>query len=162
MSSKAKHIWAIFKNFRLYRHEVKQKSHIPTINLKTNPFVIKSVLEYNCKRFCNSAIREDFNVKPKTRMKKFFYERKQLYPSIQWSKREALANFFHLCQNKSWAPGQRHVCISKTSWFFYSSQARNIFQSKSRPPTSMCNYRLLFCLSKHTYQSIRSRKSKDC
>ena len=38
--------------------------------------------------------------------------------SIQWIKREAVTSFLHLCLNDIWAPGQWHVCISKTSRFF--------------------------------------------
>ena len=35
-----------------------------------NPFVAKSFLESNCKRFRQSAIRENFNLKPETQLKK--------------------------------------------------------------------------------------------
>ena len=37
---------------------------------KINPFVIKSVLESNYKRFRKIEIRENFNLKPETQMKK--------------------------------------------------------------------------------------------
>ena len=40
-------------------------------NSKINPFVVKSLLESNCKRFRNSAIRDNFNLKPETETKKF-------------------------------------------------------------------------------------------
>ena len=33
---------------------------------KINPFVIKPVLESNCKRFRGNAMRENFNLKPET------------------------------------------------------------------------------------------------
>ena len=39
-------------------------------NPKINPFVVKSLLESNCKRFGQSAIRENFNLKPETQPKK--------------------------------------------------------------------------------------------
>ena len=39
-------------------------------NPKINPFVVKSLLESNWKRFRQSAIRENFNLKPKTQLKK--------------------------------------------------------------------------------------------
>ena len=39
-------------------------------NPKINPFLVKSLLESNCKRFRQSAIRENFNLKPKTQLKK--------------------------------------------------------------------------------------------
>ena len=35
-----------------------------------NPFVVQSLLESNCKRFSQSAIRENFNLKPKTQLRK--------------------------------------------------------------------------------------------
>ena len=37
---------------------------------KVNPFVVKSLLEINCKRFRQRAIRENFNLKPETQLKK--------------------------------------------------------------------------------------------
>ena len=37
---------------------------------KINPFVAKSLLESNCKCFRQSAIRENFNLKPETQLKK--------------------------------------------------------------------------------------------
>ena len=43
---------------------------------------------------------------------------RQLNSPIQRSKREAVTGFLHLCLNHIWAPGQRHVCISKISRFF--------------------------------------------
>ena len=52
------------------------------------------------------------------------------------NKREAVAVFFHFCLNKIWAAGQTHVCNSKSSIFFYSSQARNTFQVPAAPPLS--------------------------
>ena len=41
-------------------------------NPKINPFVVKSLLESNCKRFRKSAIRENFNLKPETQLKKLW------------------------------------------------------------------------------------------
>ena len=35
-----------------------------------NPFVVKSLSESNCKRFRQSAIRENFNLKPELQLKK--------------------------------------------------------------------------------------------
>ena len=37
---------------------------------KINPFLVKSLFESNCKRFRKSAIRENFNLKPETQLKK--------------------------------------------------------------------------------------------
>ena len=37
---------------------------------RINPFVAKSLLESNCKRFRQSAIRENFNLKPETQLQR--------------------------------------------------------------------------------------------
>ena len=141
MSSKKKNNWAILANFSPYRYEVNERSHFPTKNPKINPFVVKSLMESNCKRFRKSAIRENFNLKPETQLKKSsFQQRRQLYPSIHWSKREAVTSFLHLRLNHNSAPGRWHVCISKS--FFYSSPTRNTFQARAGPPTSRCINRL--------------------
>ena len=42
----------------------------------------------------------------------------QLYSPTQWSKKEVVSNYFHLCLNIIWAPGPRHIPISKSSSFF--------------------------------------------
>ena len=42
----------------------------PTKKPIFNPFVVKSLLESNCKRFRPSEIRENFNLKPETQLKK--------------------------------------------------------------------------------------------
>ena len=39
-------------------------------NPKNNPFVVKSLLESNCKRFRQSAIGENSNLKQETQLKK--------------------------------------------------------------------------------------------
>ena len=39
-------------------------------NSKKNAVVVRSVLDSNCKRFRDTALREKFNLKPKTEMKK--------------------------------------------------------------------------------------------
>ena len=43
---------------------------LPTKNPIINPFVVKSLLESKCKRFRPSEIREKFNLKPETQLKK--------------------------------------------------------------------------------------------
>ena len=60
----------LLKKFSRYRYEVNGRSHFPTKNPKINPFVVKSLLESNCKRFSQSAIRENFNLKPETKLQK--------------------------------------------------------------------------------------------
>ena len=69
MSSKKNNNWALLANFSPYRYELDEKSHFPTKNPKINPFVVKSLLESNCKRFRQSAI-ENFNLKHETKLKK--------------------------------------------------------------------------------------------
>ena len=70
MSSKKKNNCAILADFSPYRYEVDERSHFPTKNPKINPFGVKSFLESNCKRFRQSAIRENFNLKHETQLKK--------------------------------------------------------------------------------------------
>ena len=60
MSSKEKQIWALQIIFLPCKNDGKQTRHILTKNSKVNPFVIKSVLESNCKRFRKRAIRKNF------------------------------------------------------------------------------------------------------
>ena len=57
-------------DFSRYRYEVKERSHFPTKKNKINPLVVKSLLESNCKRFGQSAIGENFNLKLETQLKK--------------------------------------------------------------------------------------------
>ena len=69
MSSKKQNNWAILADFIPYRYEVDERSHFPTENPKINPFVAKSLLESISKRFLQSAIRENFKLKPGTQLK---------------------------------------------------------------------------------------------
>ena len=70
ISSKKNNNWAILADFSPYRYEVDERSHSPTKHPKINPFVVKSLLESNCKRFRQSAIGEYFNLKRETQLKK--------------------------------------------------------------------------------------------
>ena len=70
MSSKKNNIWAILADFNPYRYEVNEKIHFSTENHKINPFVVKSLLESNCKRFRKSVIRVNFNLKPEIQLEK--------------------------------------------------------------------------------------------
>ena len=53
-----------------------------------------------------------------TAEKNSYHQGKQLYPSIQWSKRESITSFLLLCLNNIWAPGHWDVCVSKCPTFF--------------------------------------------
>ena len=44
--------------------------HNSAKNSKNNAVVVKSVLDSNCKRFRDTAMRENFNLKPETEMNK--------------------------------------------------------------------------------------------
>ena len=70
MSSKKNNNRAIPADFNPYRYEFNERSDFPTKNSKINPFVVKLLLESNCKRFRRSAIRENFNLKRETHLKK--------------------------------------------------------------------------------------------
>ena len=71
MSSKKNNKWSILA-FSPYRYEVNEGNHFPTKNHEINPFVVKSLLESNCNRFRQNAIRENFNLKPETQLKKTY------------------------------------------------------------------------------------------
>ena len=70
MSSKKENNWASLADFTPYRYEANEGSHFPTKNPKINPFSVKSLLESSCKRFRQSAIKENFNLKHETQLKK--------------------------------------------------------------------------------------------
>ena len=70
MSSTNNNNWAILADISPYRYEVHEKRQFPTTNPKINPVVTKSLLDSNCKRFRQSAIRENFNLKPETQLQK--------------------------------------------------------------------------------------------
>ena len=71
MWSKKNNNSAMRADFSPYRYEVNERSHFLTKNPKINPCEVKSLLESNCKRFRQSAIRENFNLKPETQLKTF-------------------------------------------------------------------------------------------
>ena len=66
MSSNKNNNWAIHADFSQCRYEVDETKHIPTKNSKNNAVVVKSVLDSNCKRFRDTGMRENFNLKPET------------------------------------------------------------------------------------------------
>ena len=70
MSSTNKNNRAILADFSPYGYEVLERRQLPTTNPKINPIVTKSLLESNSKRFRQIAIRENFNLKPETQLKK--------------------------------------------------------------------------------------------
>ena len=101
MSTKRKTIEHFLQNSVHTDTKSTKKDFFPTKITKMNALVVKSLLESNCDRFRKSAIRENFNLKPETQLKK------KLIPitdattpiSIQGSKREAITSFLHLCLN---------------------------------------------------------------
>ena len=70
MSSKKKNNLAIHADFSPCRYEIDETRHMPTNNSKNNAVVVKSVLDSNSKRFRDTAMRENFNLKHETLMKK--------------------------------------------------------------------------------------------
>ena len=101
MSSKKNNNWALLADLTPSGYEVNEKSHFLPKNPKIKPFVVKSLLEPKCKRFRNSAIRENFDLEPETQLKKnSIQEPKQLYSIIQRDKKEPVSHFLPLYQNK--------------------------------------------------------------
>ena len=63
-----KHRKKILAVFSPCRYDDNEARPTPTETPQLNPFVVKSVLESNCKLFRKSGIRENFNLKPDPRM----------------------------------------------------------------------------------------------
>ena len=70
--------------------KVNERSHFRTKNPKINPFVVKSLLEANCKRLRQSAIRENFNLKPETQLRKRSFQQQSNYTHQYNEAREKL------------------------------------------------------------------------
>ena len=70
MTSKKNNNRAILADFSPYGYEVGERSRFLTKNPKINTFVVKTLLEPNCKRFRKSAKRKNFNLKPETKLNK--------------------------------------------------------------------------------------------
>ena len=70
MSSKKNNNWAIPADFSPYRYEVDERRHFLTKHPNINPFVVKSLLESNCKRFRQSAIGQTVNLKHEQQLEK--------------------------------------------------------------------------------------------
>ena len=70
MSSKKNNSWATLADLSPYKHKVRERILSPTKNTNINTFVVKSLLEYICKHFRKSAIRENFALNPETKLKK--------------------------------------------------------------------------------------------
>ena len=85
----------ILADFSPCRYDDNEARPTPTETPQLNPFVVKSVLESNCKLFRKSGIRENFKLKPDPQMDNHF--------SIQW------CNFTH--QNNE----QKEKCIQSPS-----------------------------------------------
>ena len=67
MSSKMTHIRAFPTQISPSRHDDDKTRHVPSKNPEIHPFVIKPVLESNCKlsrKARKGAIRKNFNLKP--------------------------------------------------------------------------------------------------
>ena len=67
-------------DFSQCRYEINDKSHTPTEVSKKNPVVVKSILKIICKRFDKSGIGGNFNLNPKTQIKKTHFNIRGKYP----------------------------------------------------------------------------------
>ena len=70
MSLKKKNKSANHAEFSPCRYEVDEARHISTKNSKNNPVVVKTVLHSNCKNFRDTALPQNFNLKPEIQIKK--------------------------------------------------------------------------------------------
>ena len=67
----------------------------PTGTLHFNPFVVKSVLESNCKLFSKNGTQQNFKLKPDPQIEKMiFHSLMQLYSAKQSTKTEVFTTSF--------------------------------------------------------------------
>ena len=97
---------------------------------KVNPFWLIPVLESNWDCSIKSAIREVINLKPDPQWKKQTptteATRSINTAKVKWKPQRSL----YLCLNSISASGQEHVCISKTSIYFWSGGPETKFGHK--------------------------------
>ena len=91
------------------------------------------------KRFHKNAIRENFNLKRNTQLRKLFPTNHAAFFTNTLNRKGSVSHFLHLCLNDNWAPDPRFVSISKNKIFFESPQATNTFPAQTGPPTSRFN-----------------------
>ena len=100
MSSKMNHNLSIHADFPPCRYEVDELRHLLTKNSKKIPVLVKSLLNSNFKRFRDTAIRENFQLKLKKQMKKTLYKNKGNYiHQNKEVKRNVVASSLYLCLN---------------------------------------------------------------
>ena len=157
-----KNNWAFFPNLSPQRYEVNQKSRFWTKNPKINPLVVKSPLESNGERFRQSAIRENFSLKPETIHKKLVPITVAFLPIITKKWRRSCNQFLPFVSEPNLSTKSK-TCMHLKNFqvFFRSSQTRNTLQARAGPPTSSCINSLFQHLSKQYFYSIWSRTSKD-
>ena len=104
-----------------------------------NPFVVKSLFEYNCIRFGQSAIVGNFNLKHETQLKKTPSNNAGNYTHLYSEVKEKLqpVSFIY-----AWSTFEHQVkdmyASQNVQGFFQAPQARNLFQARAGPPASKC------------------------
>ena len=135
MRHRFQHFWR-FLSIQIHSQRIK-----PEIQKRTPNLIhlwSKQIWEPIAKVSAKSNRKKFQSKKRNTVRKKSFQQRRQLYLWIQRSERKAASSFNRLCLKNIGAPGQRQVCISKSSNFFWASRARNTLQACARSPTSEC------------------------
>ena len=118
MSSKKNNNWAILA-FSPYRYEVNDGSHFPVKKRQNQSIRGQITFGIQLQTFPLKCNTRKLQYKTwNTANKNSFQQRRQLYPPIRRTKREAVTSFLHLCLNHILAPGQWHVCISKSARLF--------------------------------------------
>ena len=133
MSSKRNKNREIPADFSLCIHEVEKMRHNLTKNSGNNPNVVKSLLESNCKRFRQSAIREHVNLKPEAQMKKnSFQEPRRLY------KAELVSHFvpLFLCEHTLSTIFKTRMQLKKFKFSLVSAIRKKNFPATAGPTTS--------------------------
>ena len=87
-------------------------------NPKVIPFVVESILKADCKRFLDTAIRKNFNLKAKTMIKKLTPIHGKIVFINTLKKLEAVAVFLHLCSTNLWAQTSKVSTQLKMFRFF--------------------------------------------
>ena len=160
-SSKNNLNWEILVDIVPWRYEIDETRPNPTKKLPNQSIRGQINFKNQLQTFplpCNT--RKLRHKTWPTDEKNSFRQMTKLHLPIQRSKNEAVSNLFHLCLKKNWAPGPRHVYISKSSSFFYSSQARNTLPTPTEWPTSTWINRLHSYHSKHNCYCRQNRTSK--
>ena len=162
MSSKENNKWAILANFSPCKYEVDRTRHIPSKRLQNQSIRGQISIGIQLRIFQWECHTKNFQpLTCPTEKRNSFQWTRLLHSSIQVGKREAVYQFFQLCLNKIWAPGQSDRYISKNSSFFWLTPAGNLFSAPTGPRRAVAVIGSINISQKHNCCSERSKTSED-